>query len=202
MNLITTLDDIGVRCGTDKSSKFHGYLDLYDELLSTLRTQPVSLLEIGIAGGESIRMWEEYFTHPHARIYGVDIHDRQLDPFDQRTKCFITDATSPNAVFDITGQTGPLDIWVDDGSHYSVHQKQALELWWPHIKPGGLAIIEDTHTSYKYPWTIPDEVSFVDSMISWIHRMNEHGKDDCGKSTDSDIDQIIFQKSLVVIKKR
>lgn len=201
MILRKNLNDIGLECGTDKAT-LHHYLDFYDDLFSVLRTQPIRLLEIGVAGGESLRMWEEYFTHPDARVYGVEIQDKPLPAFDPRVQVFITDATSPNAVFDISNQTGPLDVIIDDGSHYSVDQKRTLDLWWAHLKKGGVFSCEDTHTSYHYPWTIPDEVSFVSSMMEWIHRLNENGLNQCGVPTETGIEEIIFRKSLCVIRKR
>lgn len=200
MILRKNLNDIGLECGTDKAS--HGYLDFYDDLFSVLRTQPVSILEIGVAGGESIRMWSEYFIHPFTKIYGVEIQDKPLPVFDPRINIFITDATSPNAVFDITQAIGSLDIIVDDGGHFSSQQKSALSLWWPHLKSGGILSVEDTHTSYHYPWTIPDEVSFVSSMMEWIHRLNENGLNQSGVPAETDIEEIIFRKSLCVIRKQ
>src|SRR5688572_32539639 len=117
---LETLDQIGVRCGTDKSSRFHSYLHYYHELLSPLRHLPITLLEIGVDGGESIKMWSEFFTHPNSIIYGCDIHDKGGDL--GRGKFIHGDATEPNMVHDIS-QLGPFDVIADDASHYVVDQK-------------------------------------------------------------------------------
>lgn len=200
MTLRKSLNDIGVECGTDKSSRFHNYLEYYDTLLSPLRDKPISLLEIGVDGGESIRMWSEYFTNTKSTIYGVDVHDKKGDL--GRGIFFLGDATQPNMVFDITQVTGMLDIVVDDGSHYSEDQKKSLELWWPNIKPGGLWITEDCHTSWHYPWTEPNSESFVHYLSKWIDRCMENGSGHRGVPTETDVEEIVFRKSLVVIKKR
>jgi methyltransferase family protein len=200
---MTSLTDLGIHYGTDKATH-HGYTDFYETILRPFRKNPISFLEIGVAGGESIRMWNEWFHHRETRIYGIEIQDTDSAKADYgpRTKIYITDAVSPNAVYDITNETGPLDIVLDDGSHRSDHLKASLSMWWPHIKPGGFFIAEDLHAQFHYPWTDQGEVKFTDTLLPWLDRVNENGKDDCGKPTDGDVEEIIFRKSLLIIKKR
>lgn len=199
---MTTLDEIGLHYWTDKSSRHHNYLEFYQHLLLPYRDLPLVFCEIGVAGGESIRMWQDWFCSPEAQIYGVDIQERPLAPFDSRVTILTGDATQPNFIFDLTNRTGPLDIVLDDGSHFSKDQKKTLELLWPNLKSGGIYIVEDCHTSWWYPWTIPDEVSFVHSTKEWIDDLMEVGSDQCGKPTKSQIEEIVFRKSLIVLKKR
>lgn len=198
---MTTLTDLGLHYGTDKAT-VHRYTDYYEKLFKGWRSKPVKILEIGVAGGESIKMWAEFFYNNESRIYGVEIENRPLPEFDDRTQIFITDATSPNAVYDITNATGKLDVVIDDGSHRSDHLKASLSLWWPHVKPGGCMIFEDLHAQYSYPWTDAGEVKFTDTLLPWIDRVNENGKDQCAVPTDGDVEEIVFRKSLLVIKKR
>ena len=66
-----TLDEIGLKHGTDKASPHHNYLNFYETFMAPLREQPVCLLEIGVYKGASLATWREYF--PYARIVGVDI---------------------------------------------------------------------------------------------------------------------------------
>ena len=52
-----TLDDLGKLHGTDKASDRHNYLvRVYDPLLSPLRDDPLTMLEIGVFHGGSVRM--------------------------------------------------------------------------------------------------------------------------------------------------
>lgn len=199
---MTSLTEIADHYGTDKGSRGHNYTVFYERLFKGMRSKPVKILEIGVAGGESIKMWADWFYNKESRIYGVEIENRPLPPFDERTQIFITNAALPNAVFDITNVTGPIDILVDDGSHFVKEQKDALRLWWPHIKPGGVYICEDTHSNYIYPTWDTEEVRFVHSLAEYIDKVNENGKNQSGVPTDSEIEEIIFRKSLVVIKKR
>lgn len=198
---MTSLHDIGKHHRTDKA-EFHGYLGFYEKLLKPIRNKPITMLEIGVAGGESILMWQDWFTQPTTMIYGVDIEDRPLPKFDERVAIIVGDASNPNMVFDITNRTGLLDLVIDDGSHHSGQQKDSLRLLWPNLKSGGLYIVEDCSTSYSLPWTSPEEVSFVRSLDAWIDEVMEKGKDHCGRPTDSTIEEIIVRKSVVVLKKR
>lgn len=200
---MSSLDSFAKHYGTDKSSDGHNYTEYYEVLFKTFRKRPVRLLEIGVAGGESLRMWADYFYHPESRIYGVDIEDRPLPEMDKKIQVFITDACSPNAVHDISNVTGKLDILIDDGSHRSDQLKSALRLWWPHIAHGGIYCAEDLHAQYHYPWTDQDEVKFTNTLDTWIDALNEHGRDMSGKpSLEAEIEEMVFRKSFLAIKKR
>lgn len=58
----------GMTEGTDKS--LHGYTKVYHELMRDKRYSPIQLLEIGIFKGNSLRMWQDYFTE--GNICGID----------------------------------------------------------------------------------------------------------------------------------
>lgn len=199
---MTSLTEIADHYGTDKGSRGHNYTAFYERLFKGMRSKPVKTLEIGVAGGESIKMWADWFYNKESRIYGVEIENRPLPEFDDRTQIFITNAALPNAVFDITNVTGPIDILVDDSSHRSNDLKDVLRLWWPHISPGGMMVFEDLHAQFKYPWTDEGEIRFTDSLQPWIDRVHENGANDSGVPSTGDVEEIIMRKSLLVIKKR
>ena len=48
----------------------------------------------------------------------------------------------------LADQYGPFDIVIDDGSHAPAHQVASLTALWPHVKVGGVYLVEDLHTSY------------------------------------------------------
>lgn len=43
---------------------------------------------------------------------------------------------------------GGLDVLVDDGGHNMVEQFKTWQILWQHIRPGGLLVMEDVHSSY------------------------------------------------------
>jgi hypothetical protein len=119
--------------GTDKQSTHH-YLDIYDRLFKPFQYRRINLLEVGIAKGGSLRLWEHYF--PEAIIYGVDILDEIQYLYGGRVYVHHIDFK------DIEIQV-KLDIAIDDGSHLVSDQIEFIKLVWPSMRKGGLLIIED-----------------------------------------------------------
>lgn len=64
---IPNAEDRG-RCGGGKGVYYHRF---YPYFLAPLRNTAISLLEIGLDVGGSLKLWEEYF--PKAKIFGADI---------------------------------------------------------------------------------------------------------------------------------
>jgi predicted O-methyltransferase YrrM len=146
MSEIDSLDAIGIRHGTDKSSRNHGYLPIYDGVLSAIRMKPVKLLEIGVLGGSSLKMWQEYF--PQGQIIGVDRDPSALANAGDRTQVLLADQSDPAGLHRIVAPHGPFDVVIDDGSHIWAHQIGSLRSLLPLVRPGGCYILEDLHTSY------------------------------------------------------
>ena len=123
--------------GCDKAT-LHSYAGTYDSLFQSLRDMPIRLLEIGVCSGGSLKVWEEYFTHPDSEFVGLDISKENIRYTfdDKRTKFLIQDATRDPP-------EGQFDIIIDDGSHALCDQLGALQLLASHLKPNGLYIIED-----------------------------------------------------------
>lgn len=131
--------------GTEHGSK-HSYCDFYERYLGKFCTDPVSLLEIGINDGASIRAWQEYF--PNGTILGVDLEDRShLES--ERVKTLICDQSSELELEELSKSLKKtfFDIIIDDGSHHMRDQQISLSILSRHLKPGGYYIIEDLHTS-------------------------------------------------------
>lgn len=168
------LDALARRHGTDKHTSHHRFTPIYEELLRGSREWPLKLLEIGIYKGSSLRMWKDYL--PAAQIVGVDIDPAVTKHEDERVKVYIGDQTNRRFLEGIASSEGPFDFVIDDGGHRAVQQKTSLEVLWPHVKPGGVYVIEDIHTSYyreegfDMGWREPDTtVEFLKYVIDDIH---------------------------------
>lgn len=133
------LDEIGFQHGTDKSRLGHDYLNIYEQLFAPLRDQPITLLELGVYLGYSLRTWREYFTA--ATIIGIDHQPLMTDTLPQ-TFVYQCDQTDPGLP-EILAPHGPLDIVIDDCSHRCANTIASFKLLWPLLKGGGLYIIED-----------------------------------------------------------
>lgn len=123
------------------------YCSIYPFYFEKFRDKPISLLEIGVQNGGSIKSWQEYF--PKAMIYGLDINDcRRFE--NKRAKIFIGDQSDSEFLNRMISQIGhKLDIIIDDGGHTMKQQKCSFSLLFPGLlKKGGIYVIEDLHTSY------------------------------------------------------
>jgi hypothetical protein len=156
-----TLDELGLKYGTDKNSSGHGYCQIYDELFTPVRHEPIALLELGVAYGASLRMWDEYFDHPDTVIAGIDIHlggglgglatagvhlplrQRYGKPLPGIVTYFSDQTEVPSGLKDWHP-----DIVIDDASHYSSKTIASFKTWFPALRPGGVYVVEDVQTSY------------------------------------------------------
>jgi predicted O-methyltransferase YrrM len=131
---------------TDKTTG-HSYGDFYDAEFARFRDRPISLLEIGVQFGESLRMWLEYF--PDAlRIYGVDKDTSRIwGTFPDNVVLVKADAYCSKTA----EAFGRLDIIIDDGSHALIDQIKALRLYLPHLLPGGVLVVEDVQHPDWFP---------------------------------------------------
>ncbi len=132
--------------------KIDSYYSAYDKHLVNYEGKDVRLLEIGIQGGGSLRMWKNCF--PNSEIVGIDIDPscKELDVSD--AKVFIGDQTDK----EFLEQFRDFDIIIDDGGHTMHQQQTSFEVLFPLLKSGGLYVIEDLHTSF---WR-----EFADAPIS------------------------------------
>jgi len=131
------------------SDKWASYLPFYDELFEKYRTQKLSLLEIGIQNGGSLETWKTFFVDASV-IIGCDIDERcgNLQYDDSRVSVVVGDANQTHTINTIKNICSNFEIVIDDGSHQSNDILNSFFIYFPFVKPGGLYVIEDTHTLY------------------------------------------------------
>ena len=161
-----TLDQIATETGTDKNSSTHGYSVTYDRYFSSFREDPITLLEIGVAGGSSVRMWREYF--PAAKIIAIDINPSCLTHEREDITIRIGDQSNKEFLSSLSSEFGPFDVVIDDGSHICDHMITSFETLYPAVKVGGMYIIEDMHSEYL-PNYGPSFTSYLKSRIDDIN---------------------------------
>lgn len=172
---IATLDEIGVKYGTDKAHIGHNYLKHYDRIFTPIRDQHLILLEIGVWEAASLRMWKEYF--PNAEIVGIDIEDKSHYKEDRITT-MVRDQSNVDDLLDVT-QTFDLNIIIDDGSHEAEHQILSFNTLFPYLKPDGYYIIEDTLCSFdKSRWG--KNANVFDRIHQMVDEVNVGGKINAG----------------------
>lgn len=134
---------------TDKGPSQHNYTELYERLFLQWKHEPITIFEIGIAEGGSLKMWQEYF--PQARIFAVDIEPKT--EFDNpRVKTFVGDQANREQLKPAIDAAGQVHILIDDGGHSMEQQQVSLGYLFPYVRPGGYYVIEDVHTSLPALW--------------------------------------------------
>lgn len=148
-----SLDELALRHGTDKSSNSHNYVEVYERHLSHLRDENISVLELGWGGhedpekgGSSALMWRDYF--PNATVACIDIEEKEITRKHDGIHFRKGSQADPSFIAKIASEFGPFDFVVDDASHVSSLTIESWKLLYPHLKPGGLYFVEDTHSSY------------------------------------------------------
>jgi hypothetical protein len=143
---LLTLDALGLRFGTDKSSQVHDYLSFYEFFFKQIRDQELKLLEIGVYFGASLRLWKEYF--PNGAIVGADINPDAKAYAEDRILIEIVDQSNIEELVALGVKHGPFDIVIEDGSHLWEHQLTTFKTLFPFLKNGGYYIAEDLHTNF------------------------------------------------------
>lgn len=153
MSLVDLVDNTR----TDKNTG-HSYLDLYQRLLEHKKDTAKNILEIGIGGGGSIQLWNDFFLN--ANIYSIDCTPmnwvfEKLLPLERITLYTGVDAYN-EIIFNSYFKSKKLlfDMILDDGAHTLETMIKFIELYSHILTEDGILMIED----------IPDP-NWVSSLI-------------------------------------
>lgn len=145
-----TLEELSVHYGCAKSHwkrgtrTFHFCKDIYPRHFEELRNKKFNLLEMGILGGGSLRMWRDYF--PNANIYGLDIKESKCFA-EERIKCFHGNQNDLSLLKRITDEI-EFDIIIDDAGHDPKAIKVSFDFLFPLLKEKGIYVVEDLWIHY------------------------------------------------------
>ena len=173
------LDRLALKYGSDKATVRvgplvpKGYTTYYERHLAPLRHAPITLLEIGIWKGASLRMWAEYF--PNAKIVGIDSDASCLGMQDGRTSVYVGDQSDRDFLRKVVESVGsPFDVIIDDGGHRMEQQITSVQELFPTMARGGLYAIEDLHTSYtaRYGGGKLGAGNTASTLLSSVHHLH------------------------------
>lgn len=192
-------------------NKWIHYLEIYDRYFSKFIGTRPRILEIGVASGGSLEMWNNYFNG-ECDIYGIDtnIHAKQhvaklnaqnihVDVGDQQDREFWKKYINEKQKFDIV---------IDDGGHTMQQQIVTFEEIYDYINEDGIYLCEDLHTSYinefgggykKSDTFIEYSKNFID-MLNAYHIRDEHCKDKFRKFR-SVTKSVHYYDSVIVLEK-
>lgn len=210
------LNNIGLKAGTDKNNAVghHGYLDTYESYLKEWKDKRIALIEIGVGGyeypdrgGESLRMWYEYF--PHAKLTGIDLYEKH-GIMNDRTEFYQGSQTNKHLLKTILSRNEDAErrVVIDDASHNNRLTIETFNIIFPLLKSSDLYIVEDVHTSYwdnkEYDGSEkPGDKGTTMQFFSFLtHQLNgEHLKLEYQNQYARMIEFIHFYKEMIVIKR-
>lgn len=133
-------NNTGKDIGCNDKGGIHTYLETYDRLFLPFQ-KGCTMLEVGLAMGDSIALWDRYFEN--STIIGIDLSIVFPKRKYKNNVYFIEgDATKENDILDDV-EFLELDIVIDDGSHVTQDQIDTFEILKHQMKKGGLYILED-----------------------------------------------------------
>ena len=106
-----------------------------------------NILEVGIAYGGSMKLWNDYFTN--ANIYGLDYNDidKIWDGIKNNDKIILyTRVNAYNSDFfntNLLNKNIKFDFIIDDGSHSLEDMKKFINLYSQIMTDDGILLIED-----------------------------------------------------------
>ena len=141
--------------GTNAATKLAAgkIYDLYEFYLREWADRPITLLELGVHSGESLKTLATYFKN--GRIIGIDINDRGADFSSYPNVTFVmADQRYGARLAEICATHAPdgLDVIIDDASHYGTWSLMSYNSLFPFLKPGGYYMVEDWGTGYWDSW--------------------------------------------------
>ena len=147
--------DTDKQSGSERLPHYHDYLEVYEEMFKGVKNKDISILEIGVWKGESLKLWSKYFTK--GKIYGIDIFERDskekvaknINKFDRinlyKADSFNVDKNAIESREKFFKSIGDLkfNIILDDGEHTHESQIKTYNNFKHLLDDGGIYIIED-----------------------------------------------------------
>jgi len=132
--------------------------ELTDFIARSIKAQPQTVLEIGVAHGGTMIEWLKYAA-PNSTIVGIEYTARRVEQNFEYWKSFTHEDTQfrvftgrsqkPEIVEEVCGifKAG-LDWLFIDGMHHYDTAKQDFENYGPLVKPGGIIALHDIYREF------------------------------------------------------
>jgi cephalosporin hydroxylase len=184
--------------------KWVHYFPIYERHFSWYRNKSLTFLEIGVARGGSLPMWQRFFG-PMAKIVGIDIDEKCKAHEVPGTFVRIGDQSDEKFLQSLIDEFGVPDVVLDDGSHRMDHIAKSFHFLYPKLPKNGVYMVEDLHTAYweEYGGGAAKPETFINEAKGFIDQLNaDHSRD---QITPDVITRqtygISFYDSIVVLEK-
>jgi len=119
----------------------HSYIPTYSKVLRKYR-QKCRLLEVGVAAGLSMRMWQEWM--PDSLICGLDCSAKWFtEELRKQFQIAVGYSNVPSARLKVQRFSESYDVIIDDGDHDPSIQIGTFHNLFPILAAGGTYVIED-----------------------------------------------------------
>lgn len=188
-------------------NRWRHYFDIYHRHFARFRGHPVVVIEIGVFNGGSLPMWRYYFG-PETTIVGVDVNPECQQYSEPGIDIVIGDQGDRGFLRSLADRYPDFAILIDDGGHRMRQQIATFEELYPRLRPDGVYLCEDTHTSYMpvfgggygQPHTFIERVKPLIDQLNAFHSpdLSQLAPDEFTRTTNS----IHFYDSVLVIEKK
>lgn len=149
------------------------YFPIYERHFSRFRNLDVTLFEIGVWHGGSLKLWKQYFG-PNAKIIGIDIEKKCRAAEEDQISVRIGSQSDVDFLDSVVAEFGLPDIVIDDGSHVMSHVNATFDHLYPRLSKNAIYLVEDTFFSYwrEAGGGIGSRASFIERtkrMIDLLH---------------------------------
>lgn len=185
-------------------TKWDHYFDIYDRHFSRYRNKELLILEIGIYHGGSLDMWRDYFG-PQCKVVGMDINPDCTRLAKEGIEIIIGDQEDRAFLAELAKKLPPIDILIDDGGHTMPQQINTYEMLYNLVKPDGVYLCEDLHTSYwpSYSSAYKAPHSFIEYSKKLIDQLHaEHAQGATDMSFAATTQSLHFYDSVLVLEKQ
>jgi hypothetical protein len=163
------LIDLAEFYSTDKETEHKYISNYYQNELEAQRESLKRFCEIG-PDINSMKMWKDYFKN--AEVIGCS--NKELN--EERLKIINLDQSSDEELNKFCESQEEFDVILDDGTHKMKDQQVTLAKLFKKLKPKGLYIIEDLHTSieakmpekYVFGWGDPNKTTTLEMLEKFI----------------------------------
>ena len=194
-----------------KSDKYHhGYHEIYDFFLNKLKNKKLTILEIGVSDGASIKAWSNFFKK--SIIIGIDIKKIDLKKkglLKKNIQIHQGSQSDKNFINFLINKYKEFDVIIDDGSHFPKDVIKSFKLLFSSLSTKGLYFVEDTQTSYNHFFGgNPFDLKYSNTQINFFKNLSDslNYKEIANpfyRKTiyDGFIKNITFYNNMIVVKK-
>src|ERR1700719_2091673 len=142
-----SLEELFDRGTGGRCSKWRHYFEIYERYFSRFKGTECAYLEIGVQLGGSLDIFKEYLGD-RTRVVGVDLNPECKQWEREGVEILIGDQSDAAFMGGVVVPKGPFDIIIDDGGHIPDQQLVSFLTLFPHLKEGGVYLVEDLHTTF------------------------------------------------------